>query len=794
MGDWINYRLRPEDDSCCQRGASSRVFLYLSSEGPKVFLRAFLTPCAQSLLLSFSIQLTAIASFSSSCRLGQSVPLCALGIVLYSGPWLADLFDVFEPMEYFDFDEAANRPPSQDDYQAFLASEAQLDPCVISSDRCFDDLQDFDEDLDLCPQAEPATALDTADTEMAGFDDFPSWIPGWIIPSVPCDYCRSRQLECMVIYKGQDACTSCVTLFRCCSFNREKVPGPKNAQGEPPGLATLHGVSEDSVTTCGEKIGRRLLRSTDNLTDDMAFLEPKGRKTGTRFSRESVRILKNWVSAHTEHPYPTDEEKDELKRQTGLKRSQISNWLANARRRGKTPSNPRCQSPSLGISATRAISIPTRVDSASLKNMNPLERWKISPPEHEPASVSAIANAVAISTPPLDKDASPYSGSWAEGPRDSSAGDSFSVIRAPSMTSVETGRSSGSDLSFSSVFSHHSRRSFGSTSKDRRRRRRQNVAQGSTAKVEPKTFQCTFCTDTFKTKHDWSRHEKSLHLSLERWTCAPSGGIVPTTDADGNEINMCVYCHCHNPGPDHLETHNFMQCHDKGVANRTFYRKDHLRQHLRLTHACTFLPSMELWKAAPTEIRSRCGICNAVFSTWQDRVDHIAKHFKAGQSMSDWRGDWGFDPVVIQMVENAVPPWLIPQERQSQLPFSAEAMQTDSESVTGVNCLNGDRIVNDARHCYLRLERELGAYVREQAALGITPSDEELMKIGRIISYGTDDPWNQGAADNPEWLSRFKRLHGLEGPPLDMVDSGLARQMMYYCSFDPGVGEQEQAQ
>jgi uncharacterized Zn-finger protein len=40
---------------------------------------------------------------------------------------------------------------------------------------------------------------------------------------------------------------------------------------------------------------------------------------------------------------------------------------------------------------------------------------------------------------------------------------------------------------------------------------------------EVKIFQCTFCTESFKVKYDWLRHEKSLHLSMEKWTCAPLG-------------------------------------------------------------------------------------------------------------------------------------------------------------------------------------------------------------------------------------------------------------------------------
>ena len=48
-------------------------------------------------------------------------------------------------------------------------------------------------------------------------------------------------------------------------------------------------------------------------------------------------------------------------------------------------------------------------------------------------------------------------------------------------------------------------------------------------------FQCTFCTDTFKSKYDWTRHEKSLHLSLEKWICAPSG-YVKHTNSSGRGI------------------------------------------------------------------------------------------------------------------------------------------------------------------------------------------------------------------------------------------------------------------
>ncbi|XVE52598.1 hypothetical protein DITRI_Ditri02bG0134900 [Diplodiscus trichospermus] len=45
----------------------------------------------------------------------------------------------------------------------------------------------------------------------------------------------------------------------------------------------------------------------------------------------AVAVLKTWLFEHFLHPYPTDSEKLMLARQTGLSRTQISNWFINAR-------------------------------------------------------------------------------------------------------------------------------------------------------------------------------------------------------------------------------------------------------------------------------------------------------------------------------------------------------------------------------------------------------------------------------------------------------------------------------
>lgn len=52
----------------------------------------------------------------------------------------------------------------------------------------------------------------------------------------------------------------------------------------------------------------------------------------------------------------------------------------------------------------------------------------------------------------------------------------------------------------------------------RRKRKRGPVRHRATSDTsDSRRYQCTFCTDTFKNKYDWQRHEASKHLSLGQW-------------------------------------------------------------------------------------------------------------------------------------------------------------------------------------------------------------------------------------------------------------------------------------
>jgi hypothetical protein len=472
--------------------------------------------------------------------------------------------------------------------------------------------------------------------------DFSDW-PGTTALPEPCNNCRSQGLECKVSQRDpHGSCLNCVSFACPCSLPSPLSLANWNIEGGSKSNENLLSRLEGPTSFLQS-------RSTPDLVALKSSDAERTPKVGARFSRDSIRILRGWLSTHQSHPYPSDEEKEALQRQTGLNKTQITNWLANARRRGKVRA-PRSTSPSVrGFSD--AMDIPRRATPA-LENMNPLERWKHSPPEHEPASVTAIAKAVTASAFSSSQD-SPYT---SYGHTDD--GSNRSLCNVSSTSSLGTSQSSGN--SFASAYSHKSRGSFGSFgsfgNRGRRRRRRQapNPVKISPTTNPPRTFQCTFCTETFKTKHDWQRHEKSLHLSLERWVCCPNG---PTQFCVDYDHNRCVFCGLPNPPADHAEIHNYSSCAERSLEERTFYRKDHLRQHLNLVHDVKFQNfSMETWKIVTPEIRSRCGFCGLIMDSWSIRVDHLAEHFKGGKSMGDWKGDWGFEPQVLDVVENGMPP------------------------------------------------------------------------------------------------------------------------------------------
>eukprot|EP01018_Ginkgo_biloba_P034446 Gb_39741 [translate_table: standard] len=63
----------------------------------------------------------------------------------------------------------------------------------------------------------------------------------------------------------------------------------------------------------------------------LGMLEQHAWRPQRGLPERSVSVLRAWLFEHFLHPYPTDADKHMLARQTGLSRSQVSNWFINAR-------------------------------------------------------------------------------------------------------------------------------------------------------------------------------------------------------------------------------------------------------------------------------------------------------------------------------------------------------------------------------------------------------------------------------------------------------------------------------
>lgn len=523
----------------------------------------------------------------------------------------------------------------------------------------------------------------------------------------------------------------------------------------------------------------------------------------SRMTKQSLRALKDWKAGHGDAARPTKQQLHRLQRRTNLSSGQILNWFSHTKRRADTFGHSHSQqlgplSQDFVAPTGEAMERPSTpvvrdiiyTPSTPLGDMDPMERWENSPPEHEAALFVDIAKALSHSplatatNIPVKSQTSTRSASRADD--SASTGSSLNGYhRDPSTSSIE------SDMPGSITWSDHSGTSAQSGRSDskpeyrrRARKRRTNpLSRGlnlnSLRSNVPKTFQCTFCTDSFKTKYDWSRHEKSLHLALESWTCSPFGAVsCADNEAAAKEEAKCVYCNTTSPTEDHLHTHRYLACDGRPESERTYYRKDHLRQHLRLVHGCRFIPSMEKWKHTPEFVRSRCGFCDKLLTTWQARIDHLAAHFRAGASMAEWVGGWGFEPHISRLIENGIPPFLIHQERNTVAPFTGSiALQSKKQTATTNRVSNdndNDKLDEEEKYIhqysypatgegswYDCFETQLATYINTVIATeGRIPSDKEIQDQGRRFVFDDDDPWHQTIAENVMWLEYFKERHG----------------------------------
>ncbi|KAF2019463.1 hypothetical protein BU24DRAFT_419079 [Aaosphaeria arxii CBS 175.79] len=456
-------------------------------------------------------------------------------------------------------------------------------------------------------------------------------------PVEPCTHCSRLRLQCFSLYTTPDnpnpttACSSCVALFQPCS-----LAGPSKRQASAfetpqPVVGNLHGVYEGDPTDYQHPSFDQILERFE-----VNEVKPTGKRSNSR-SGLKTRPLRQWMANHPDHPYPSDQEKEIFVQTTGLSLTQILNWFSNARRRQRHAAGlgrPRSKK------AIREGS-PAPRDSLST---SPLSRWRNSPPEEEPASMVDIENALMemsqdtlLSTTPDDHSIASVGAAGAEA---TSSTGTFSVHDSSSELSVYLSQDSNSSYTGTTEGVRSSRSRITTLSSKRGRRGRHSSY----------LLQCSFCGRSFTKKSDWVRHERSVHLpGLDAWVCSDLLPLdaQPIVWCVGQSKPRCSFCGEEDPGEEHLQSHEFSACAERSIADRTFYRKDHLWQHLVKFHGCVkwehwaLDSSVDKLRQSCDAVDSTCGFCFQHLNSWKERASHLVSHFKAGATIADWIGGHG---------------------------------------------------------------------------------------------------------------------------------------------------------
>ena len=121
---------------------------------------------------------------------------------------------------------------------------------------------DWDVPTSAAPQDDVYPGLQDPD-----YSKFENWIPRFVRPERPCDYCRSKRLDCYLV-KGQASCTPCQSLFRECSLTNSHTLESVNYFDKPRGtfLDTLHPVDENTLQDRGAFTGIKPLLSKGGIS------------------------------------------------------------------------------------------------------------------------------------------------------------------------------------------------------------------------------------------------------------------------------------------------------------------------------------------------------------------------------------------------------------------------------------------------------------------------------------------------------------------------------------------------
>ncbi|KAF2814275.1 uncharacterized protein BDZ99DRAFT_495793 [Mytilinidion resinicola] len=361
--------------------------------------------------------------------------------------------------------------------------------------------------------------------------------------------------------------------------------------------------------------------------------------------------IKAWFEAHSFRPYPTKEEEQSLIEQTGLNIQQVKRCLTNLRARTKKK----------GVVIAHCSS-PSEIQYEYTANDNHLCRdlltsrttstgeWLGMPVSPAESQSSPSGNSLTTNTSSprvleeglsgsLPISSFPHRG---DSPRNFPASPpglpQFQSLNMGALRSVPGRKGKKPLIPLPVMFAGESTPEPNT------------ISNSLPSGLQKRIFHCTFCFKHLKDRYEWKRHEAS-EVFATKWICMPQNTAVSN--------GTCVFCDTAPTYMPYACAHNIEPCLAKPLHDRTFGRKDQLKQHIQQVHlppdqnprasqvptrakkSRASLQIPPLWKLDCNAIDLRpgalwCGFCKTDLDTWTQRVEHVSAHFQNGATITDW--------------------------------------------------------------------------------------------------------------------------------------------------------------
>ncbi|KAI9162900.1 hypothetical protein HJFPF1_04495 [Paramyrothecium foliicola] len=400
------------------------------------------------------------------------------------------------------------------------------------------------------------------------------------------------------------------------SLPADSVPEPMEIEPSASGN-TQHREAEHSQPSATTATGANAMQSSDQTSSaqasqDHPIVESEGNRP-PRFTEEQKLLLELWMADNQESPYPNSAAKQHLAVVTGLTPKQVQQFCSNYRRRNLGKSFTSCAASASSVKNAHESS--SRAGDIGMEHAFNDEQPKgNSPTNTEEDALEASTEARPPSLPPGRSPQSPYLAQY-DSPdvqdgeectdditiscisesnenllhwwlrvhfdiiSDASEkhGNSSNTCAPSGVAKPVTLRSVAQESSITSCYSAQDLQSnagsMQSTRGSRRGRRAYgNLSQNKRISNMLAVHVCEQCGNDFQRASTLKRHVQSVHENKQRWVCAP------VVMAEGSLL--CPTC---LQDPMDCE-HGMLTCWERSEEDRTFYRKDSLKQHLKLVH------------------------------------------------------------------------------------------------------------------------------------------------------------------------------------------------------------------